>query len=71
MNELDYIEKDIAFLSHSDAVQQILKVLSYTTGLRISLVARVTEDSWTACAVLDEANFGLKPGDNLELRTTF
>lgn len=49
----------------------VLKVLSQVTGLRISLVARVTKDSWTACAVLDEADFGLKPGDQLEVATTF
>lgn len=70
-NQLDIIEKDVAFLSHTDAVQSILRVLSYTTGLRVSLVARVTEDSWTACAVLDEAEFGLKAGDQLEVQTTF
>jgi hypothetical protein len=71
MIQNESIKKDVAFLSHAEAVQNILRVLNYTTGLRISLVARVTEDSWTACAVLDEAEFGLKPGDQLELQTTF
>ncbi len=71
MSQIDNIEKEVAFLSHTEAVQSILRVLSYTTGLRISLVARVTEDSWTACAVLDEADFGLKAGDQLKVQTTF
>lgn len=71
MSQTKDLDKEIAFLSHTEAVQNILRVLSYTTGLRISLVARVTEDSWTACAVLDEANFGLKAGDQLEVQTTF
>jgi len=71
MIETDLISDDIAFLSQTESIQHILRVLSYTTGLRISLVARVTEDSWTCCAVLDEANFGLKPGDQLEVETTF
>ena len=71
MIETDLMSDDIAFLSHTEAIQHILRVLAYTTGLRISLVARVTEDSWTCCAVLDEANFGLKPGDQLEVNTTF
>ena len=54
-----------------EAVQMILRVLRQTTGMRIALVARVTEDSWTACAVLDEAGFGLQPGDQLALSTTY
>lgn len=62
---------DIATFSQLPVVQNVLKVLARTTGLRIALVARITEDSWTACAVLDEANFGLKPGDELELHTTY
>lgn len=71
MMQAESIKNDVAFLSHAEAVQNILRVLNHSTGLRISLVARVTEDSWTACAVLDEAEFGLKPGDQLELQTTF
>lgn len=65
------IAAEVATLSRLEIVQNILKVLSRTTGMRISLVARVTDDSWTACAVLDEAEFGLKPGDELELQTTY
>lgn len=63
--------EDVARLGRIQGVQTALQVLRRTTGLRIALVARVTEDSWTACAVLDEAGFGLKPGDQLELRTTY
>lgn len=33
-------------------------------------VARVTEWSWTACAVHDRIDFGIGPGDELELGTT-
>lgn len=58
-------------LDRIEAVQTILRVLSRTTGLRIALVARVTDTSWTACAVLDEAGFGIKPGDELPLHTTY
>lgn len=54
-----------------EAVQTVLRVLRRTTGLRISLVARVTDTTWTACAVLDEAAFGLRPGDSLPLHTTY
>ncbi len=62
---------DIVVLDHLDAVQTSLRVLRRITGLRIALVARVTESSWTACAVLDEAGFGIKSGDELDLSTTY
>lgn len=48
----------------------ILKVISEITGLRLALVARVTQESWTACAVLDRMEFGLGVGDHLEVATT-
>ena len=64
-------DPDVAAISRLDAVQIILRVLSRTTGLRIALVARVTKESWTACAVLDNAGFGLNVGDQLDLHTTY
>jgi signal transduction histidine kinase len=54
-----------------DAVKSVLRVLLQTTGLGLAVVARVTAESWTCCAVLDEIDFGLRPGDTLELVTTF
>jgi hypothetical protein len=33
-------------------------------------VARVTRDRWVACAVRDEIAFGLKPGGELQIKTT-
>ena len=65
------IDVDTLMFQRLPVVQTALRVLSRTTGLCIALVARVTNDSWTACAVLDEADFGLKPGDQLELNTTY
>ena len=64
-------QNDVSVLSRLEAVQTVLRVLRRTTNLRIALVARVTENSWTACAVLDEAGFGLHSGDQLELHTTY
>jgi signal transduction histidine kinase len=51
-------------------VPAILQVVRELTGLRFVAVARVTEDSWTACAVLDQLNFGLQVGGELDLATT-
>lgn len=65
------IDQDILAIERSEAVQTILQVLRRATGMRVALIARVTDSSWTACAVLDEANFGVKVGDRLPLDTTF
>ena len=67
----NFVQNDVTALSRIDVVRMILKTLSDITKLNVSLVARVTEDSWTACAVYDEANFGIKPGDKLDLWTTY
>src|SRR5215203_1709792 len=65
------IDEEIAIFDRLDAVQTALRVLMRTTGLRMAIVARVTADSWTACAVIDEAGFGIKPGDQLDVNTTY
>ena len=65
------IAADVEAINRLDAVKTVLKVLSQATGMRTALVARVTDDAWTACAVLDEAGYGLSAGMNLELSTTF
>jgi signal transduction histidine kinase len=61
---------DIATIGRISAVPAILQVIRELTGLRFVAVARVTEDSWTACAVLDQLNFGLQVGGELDLATT-
>ncbi len=65
------IAADVAAIDRLEVVKTSLKVLRRATGLRIALVARVTDESWTACAVLDEAGFGLQRGDELDLATTY
>lgn len=52
------------------AVPKILETVAAMTGLRFVCIAHVTEDSWTACAVLDRLEFGLKPGSALDVSTT-
>lgn len=61
---------DIATIGRISAVPAILQVVSEMTGLRFAAVARVTDDSWTACAVLDRLDFGLPVGGELDLTTT-
>jgi signal transduction histidine kinase len=64
------IAKDIAAVSKLQAVPTLLEVLCETTGMRFAAVARVTESTWTACAVKDDISFGLAPGGQLDLETT-
>lgn len=64
------IQTDIAAVSRLDVVPKILEVVCRTTGMGFAAVARVTKDRWVACAVQDNIGFGLKPGGELELKTT-
>ncbi len=52
------------------AVPKILETVAAMTGLRFVCIAHVTQDSWTACAVVDKLAFGLNPGDQLDVTTT-
>jgi signal transduction histidine kinase len=63
-------QADIERVNRIAAVPTILDVVRRTTGMRFAAVARVTEDRWIACSVLDEIDFGLKPGDELKVETT-
>ena len=67
---MDRLQADIAAVARIGAVPTILRVVSEVTGLRLALVARVTRESWIACAVLDQMDFGLGVGDQLEVATT-
>lgn len=64
------IERDIAAIARIAAVPTLLRVLCDTTGMGFAAVARVTDGTWTACAVQDDIQFGLKPGGQLDVHTT-
>jgi signal transduction histidine kinase len=61
---------DVDCVSGIAAVPTILEVICRTTGLGFAALARVTEERWIACSVLDAIDFGLKPGDELKVETT-
>src|SRR5271155_137992 len=63
-------QADIDSVGRIEAVPTILDVVCRTTGMGFAAVARVTEDRWVACGVLDEIDFGLKPGGELRVETT-
>ncbi len=64
-------DPEVESIGRIEAVRTVLKVLLEATGLRLAVVARVTPESWTCCAVLDQMSFGLNPGDRLQIETTF
>lgn len=64
------ILRDIASIQAIGAVPTILQTVATITGLGFVCVARVTQDSWHACAVLDRLDFGLKVGGELDITTT-
>src|ERR1700691_5864627 len=64
------LEADVESVSRIAAVPTILEVVCRTTGMRCAAVVRVTEDRWIACSVLDEIDFGLRPGGELKVETT-
>lgn len=64
------IAADVETIGRIAAVPTILQVVARTTGMRFTAIARVTDDSWTACAVHDLLDFGLKPHDTLALDAT-
>lgn len=64
------IARDIAAVSRISAVPSLLRIVCDNTGMRFAAVARVTDGTWTACAVEDQINFGLLPGGQLDVHTT-
>jgi signal transduction histidine kinase len=52
------------------AVPRILETVASLTGLGFVAIAHVTENSWSACAVLDRLDFGLRLGGGLDVSTT-
>lgn len=61
---------DIAAVRDNASVRDILDDVCRITEMGFAAVARVTEHRWIACQVLDRIEFGLEPGDELEIQTT-
>src|SRR4051794_4504988 len=66
----DPLERDLAAIGRISAVPTILRTMRASTGLRVTMIARVTGERWLACAVHDEIEFGLKPGGELDVAAT-
>lgn len=66
----DPLAADVAALRDNAEVRAILDEVCRLTDMGFAAVARVTETRWVACQLLDRIEFGLKPGDELEIKTT-
>lgn len=62
--------QDVDAVQRIAAIPAILQTVSQLTGLRFTCIARVTDDTWTACAVLDQLGLGLLPHHTLDVSTT-
>lgn len=66
-------DRDKAAVELAGALQIVpamLDAICRATGMGFAAVARVTNERWIACAVLDHIAFGLKPGGELDLKST-
>ncbi|HVL77978.1 MAG TPA: GAF domain-containing protein [Sphingomicrobium sp.] len=66
----DSFARQVAAMGDEDLIRAILAEVSRITNMGFVAVARVTDERWIACQVADEIEFGLKPGDELEIQTT-
>ena len=66
----DEIQTDVAALAHDAEIVAILEDVCRVTEMGFVAVVRVTETHWVACQVLDRIEFGMKPGDELDVATT-
>ncbi len=69
-NDEDQRLRDVTAVEAIPSVQTILCDVIRLTGMRFAAIARVTDTRWTACAVYDLLDFGLKPGQDLVLEST-
>ena len=69
-NLSESLQKDLRNISQIPIVKSLLDVVCQTTGMGFAAIARVTEDNWLACGVRDDISFGLKPGEELKIKTT-
>lgn len=66
----DAFAAGVAAEGDDQAIREILEEVCRLTGMGFAALARVTEQRWIAAQVLDKVEFGLDPGDELEIKKT-
>ncbi|WP_308517493.1 GAF domain-containing protein [Sphingomonas flavescens] len=67
---MDEIATEAVAQGDDARLRAILSEVCELTGMGFAAVARVTEDRWIACQVLDGIEFGLNPGEELKVCET-
>ena len=67
---MDELASDAVSRGNDDRLRIILREVCDLTGMGFAAVARVTEDRWIACQVLDGIEFGLDAGEELKVCET-
>jgi GAF domain-containing protein len=67
---MDEIATEAVAQGDDSRLRAILSEVCELTGMGFAAVARVTEDRWIACQVLDGIEFGLNPGEELKVCET-
>ncbi|TMV13685.1 GAF domain-containing sensor histidine kinase [Arenibacterium halophilum] len=70
LSENDPILESVRQVEVVSDITMILEACGTATGMGFVAVARVTEDRWMTCASHDQVNFGLTPGDELDVAST-
>ncbi|HET7708391.1 MAG TPA: GAF domain-containing protein [Sphingomicrobium sp.] len=60
----------VIFAGDDDRLRAVLEEVCASTGMGFAAIARVTEQQWIACQVVDKIEFGLDPGQELKIRET-
>lgn len=66
----DHLASEARRAGDDERLRAILAEVCQITSMGFAAVARVTEDRWIACQVLDKIEFGMHPGDELKIMTT-
>lgn len=61
---------DIELVQRIPDIEALLERVCALTGMGFAAAARVTEERWVCCHVLDKIEFGMNAGDELEIKTT-
>jgi GAF domain-containing protein len=67
---MDEFAQRVVQHGNDDELGAILRRACELTGMGFAAVACVTEHRWIACQVLDQIDFGMTPGGELEIATT-
>lgn len=64
------LNDELVELASDDRVRAFLEEICAVTGMGFAAIARVTEQQWIACQVVDRIGFGLGAGGELKIHET-